>query len=326
MSCSSTKRPDSNHSNSGSPPNTPLHMTIQPIGKGTNVSSLIHRPATLISRTELAAEARQSTPPVQLWSDLPAFNELVGPIVPNLYVLLGAMGSGKTALATSIARGLLTQGKGLVVPSELRPGDWEDRLLASLTRIPARKITLDDLSPDQSKLVEAARRDVDKPFGVQYLHSTAPTVKEIYELARTIPDLRWIIVDSASNIDGEGRGAYEQSTAIANGLLDIMLELGVPIIITVQTNDGPTFRPRGKKMPQLPDLYGTRKFGHHAAVVLGLYCHDYYVRKRLEKPDALFPRGTTRLYLLKHRDADEGEPNYRDFRFLGGCGIYTLES
>ena len=283
-----------------------------------------HNP-NLVSRRDLAA--RLLAPPATgscLTSDIPELNDLIGPITPDLYVLLAATGMGKTSVMASIARSLVTQGPGLIATPELTDLEWEQRLIAAQARVHFNRIMHPErlAGAERARIAQACADLSLSADTVHYLRITGPRIEQVAEAAGDIPGLKWIIVDSISSMAGPGL-VYERMTSLANGLLSLTRDFRVPVLAPSQIGRTiATDRFRRSAIPQLSDGYGSGMIEFNAAVVVGLYWHQYYVASYGWSPRSAFPPATARLYLLKHRHAAVPIPNYAEVVFAGGCGIY----
>lgn len=279
---------------------------------------------------ELAAEILD--PQVaRRWPSLPIpeLAALVGPLEPELYVLLGATGMGKSWLAASIAAALThSAGAGLVVTTETSPRNFMERMASYVSRVSGLRVK-DGLASaqDRGSWLNAVERFKGYEGWVMDLSSPTPAqVEAAAKRAREKVGMAWILVDSASRMNGPD-GVYERMTGIANALQNMARDFYVPVIVTSQIGRDVTDRAEGKKQPRLDDGYGSGAIEHNAGVVVGLYRREYYVQKELESPDDVdYPPNTARLILLKHRNRPVPDTPYCTVRYEGGCGFYPYQS
>lgn len=283
-------------------------------------------PPRVLELHELAAELL--TPQLaRRWPALPIpeLAALVGPLEPELYVLLAATGMGKSWFAATLAASLTrTAGAGLVVTTEMKPVSFAHRMASYAARVSGLRVK-DGLSSAQEQATWEAAAARFKGFDGWVLDMSSPTPGQVEAAARQAISkigLSWLIVDSASRMSGPD-GVYERMTGIANSLQNMARELNIPVITTSQVGRDVTDRPARKRQPRHDDGYGSGAIEQNAGVVLGLYDHAYYVKKSLEEPDDLmYPPNTAQLILLKHRNRPVPDQPWCTVSYEPGCGFY----
>ena len=285
-------------------------------------------PVRVLDFHELADELLE-TKPLRRWPTLPIpeLAAVTGPLQPELYVLYGATGMGKSWFAATVAGGLITgwAGTGLIVSTEMSPGNFARRVASWISRVPLTLITDGLAAPSE---LDAWKKVVTrfKSQNARTVNMSTPTPKQLVQAAKAARaeiGLDWILVDSASRLRGVGDSVYERMTSVANCLQDMAADFSVPVIVTSQVARDMLHRPVGKRAPTLNDAYGSGVIEQNAGVVWGLYRHDYYVNAGHEPAnDVLYPPNTARFILLKHRSRGVPEPNYVTARYVAGCGYY----
>jgi len=260
---------------------------------------------------------------------IPELAALIGPLEPELYVLLGATGMGKSWFAASLAAALTrSAGTGLVVTTETSPRNFAERMTSYASHVSGLRVK-DGLATAQERAawMNAAERFKGYDGWVMDMSSPSPSqVESAAKRAREKVGLFWIVVDSASRMSGPD-GVYERMTGIANALQNMAREFNVPVIATSQIARDVTDRAAGKKQPRHDDGYGSGAIEHNAGVVLGLYNHAYYVKKKLEEPDDLnWPPNTARIELLKHRNRQVPDEPWCTVAYEPGCGLYQYKT
>ena len=265
------------------------------------------------------------------WADvpIPELAALVGPLEPELYVLLGATGMGKSWFAASMAASLtMKYGPGLVVTTEMRPISFFQRMTSYAARVSGLRVKEGQASAQETSAWQTAAGKF-KGYEGWVLDMSSPTPQQVEvaaKQARTKVGLSWLVVDSASRMAGPD-GVFERMTGIANSLQNMAREFNIPVIATSQIGRDVTGRSEGKRAPRLDDGYGSGAIEHNAGVVLGLYNHAYYVRKELETPDDLkYPPNTARMELLKHRNRPEPDVPWCTVSYEPGCGLYQYRT
>jgi replicative DNA helicase len=201
-------------------------------------------------------------------------------------------------------------------------------MVSYASRVPL--IAIDDGIASEIEL--AAWRKAAAAFKTHFTRAidmSSPTPRQVQreaKRAQTEIGLNWLVVDSATRMQGVGDSVYERMSSIANGLQNLARDMNVPVIMTSQIGRDVTDRPAGKRQPRLDDAYGSGAIEQNAGVVLGLYRHDYYATKELETiDDQAYPPHTARLILLKHRNRPMPDVPHCTVRYEAGCGFYPYQ-
>jgi replicative DNA helicase len=263
-------------------------------------------------------------------SNIPAVDNVLHGFRPELYDIYGATGSGKTWFVVSLAREFVTQGAGLVVSTELEPGRWLNRLVASIARVNATDIRRGLYAQYSDYLSVRAAYDSLATSKSRILDNSSPTPAMVRAAALAMLnsgiDLQWVIVDSMSKMRYPGAATiYDRMSGVSDALQDLMREIGRPVVATNQIGRDVASMPSGKKMPQLEDGYGSGVIEQNAGVVIGLYYHHYYVKRGLESESSNFPEGVVALRFLKMRDEDDSEAPMVKLALNPGVGFFALE-
>lgn len=263
--------------------------------------------------------------------NIPAFDNILHGFRPEIYDVYGATGSGKTFMLVSMAREFLKQAPGFIVSTELQPGRWFDRLIASMAEVSAsdiRRGVYGDKGAwqrvqDAYALLGSMRCEI--------LDTSSPTPEMIRAAFLRGMDAgngyEWLIVDSQSKMSYPGATAiYDRMSGVSNGLQDLMRETDVPIIASNQIGRDLASRPAGQKQPQLEDGYGGGIIEHNAGAVIGLYNHAYYVKRGLESVSDLYPDGMVLARFLKIRDEDDSDAPVVKLQLRPGIGFYEWKA
>jgi replicative DNA helicase len=256
-------------------------------------------------------------------SHLPTFDKLIGGFVPSrLHILYGATNMGKSTLAASFASSLIKQAPGLIIPTETPPGSWMNKVVASLTSIPSDRIDEGRLSTQEFNQVMDSYDEIGEKVG-GFIKSGSPTVAMVRSAIEEAIDelgIQWVIIDSLSKMKVPGvTDIYETTRIVADGLQDIVYDLGIMIFATCQT--GRNAKNRRNKMPQLEDALGAGTVEQNADVVLSIYRHAYYVKLGTAKPDPAFGDHTAMIRILKHRWKNAGD-KFVMLHCVEGAGFY----
>lgn len=285
----------------------PVIATFSEVSWQAELAAMDVRSGDLAGKT-LTLDAPAADKPVYGFS---ALNAAIGDVPIDLIILLGATGSGKTWTAVSVARELLYQSPGLVVPTEMTKLKWMQRLAASVAGA-----NYTDVKHGRSKQEEWKRlgETFDRLGSIpaDFLDHPSPTPQLIRSAMITAKEAgkqyAWVMVDSGSKMEYPGSSdIYSISRGVSNGLQNLAREFNVPVFTTWQTGADIESRAKGNRMPQLKDAYGGIVAVQNAGVVLGLYNHHYYVKRDLEEENVDMPRGTVAIRCLKIRDEDDGD-------------------
>lgn len=263
----------------------------------------------------------------RLRTGISKIDKVLGELAPEMYVVYGATGAGKSWLLVSFARSFLRFSPGLIVSTEMTPLAWFNRLLASSSHSDYKKFKSgksEDYEWDkiQSELKRLGMCSAD------ILDHSAPTPSLIRNAYLDGQDkgrgYEWIMIDSASKMAGGGDGVYNNTFNVADGIQDMWRSFNVPIFVSNQVGRDVAERPRGKKRPMLEDAYGGGRTEQNAGVVIGLYNHHYYVKRELEPEDPALPEGVIATQFLKMRDEYDGDaPSIRLAWTGAGYGEYA---
>jgi len=261
-----------------------------------------------------------------LRSGLDRLDEAIGGFMPELYVIYGATGMGKSTLCASIVHGLLNSGPGLIVSTEISPKRMFYKLLARRCGVSTSDMET-GVKPDQLVRVKQAAEEM-RHMGCHILDGVAPTVAQVraaFAQGQKEHGYEWLVVDSASRMSGQG-DIYQRMVQIADGLQSMYLEFNVPVIATSQIGRDVAERGAGKRLPRLEDAYGGGKIEQNAGVVMGVYNHQYYVDRDLEKADeVMYPPNTVLVNMLKNRWRGLNAGAIR-LGYIGGIGFYNAQT
>lgn len=272
---------------------------------------------------------RQHPDPIRgLRSRIPSLDKAIGGFTPEVYVIYGATGMGKSTLGVSILREFIKQAPGLIVSTESPPGRYLTKLVASICKVSSDKIESGQLNDEEYELVKATYRLL-KEHNCHILDAGSPTPGQVR--AGFLAGLKewgyqWCLIDSGSKMSYPGASAiYDRTSGVANGIQDLYREANVPVIVTSQIGrDVSDPSRRGKRMPLLEDAYGSGVIEHNAGVVIGLYFHQYYVDLGLEDASQDFPPDMTLARILKNRWNPGGRTNGVRLKFMPGAGFYEM--
>lgn len=253
-------------------------------------------------------------------TDIPTLDNAIFPFEPELYVVLGATGMGKSWMMVSFIRAFAKFGRGMLITTEMRLDRYYERLVAAATRIPVNEIH----KRENIHLVSEAR-ELFKAGNHVMLDEAAPSVKDVRDKIDKANDegypIEWLVVDSASRMRDRFGPVYENQSAVADGLQTISRHYDIPVVATVQV--ARDVSDRKDKMPELTDAYGSGVWDHNVGVGMGILRPSYYGDPTY-LPLLIEGRWveTAFVRLLKHRNQDFTTDNLR-LSYVRGCGFYA---
>ena len=227
----------------------------------------------------------------------------------GLYILAARPGMGKTTVALNIADNI--RGNVLFVSLEMSIEQITAKRTARVAKIPAHRLLMgDSFTDDEWKRIAAAQKVLHK-CGMYVNRKMGVTVAEIGLMARSIKDLKAIVVDYLGLIQAETKGSrYEQITEISGALKRLAISMNLPVIALSQLSRAN--EQRQDKHPLLSDLRDSGSVEQDADAVLLLYRPDYYAAEReAGKPSRI------ECEVAKNRHASTGKTFFT--AYLGTC-------
>jgi replicative DNA helicase len=215
----------------------------------------------------------------------------------DLVILGGDVGSGKSALALSIAlRAARGTGSAIFYSSEMKIDRVRERLIAM-----DRKVSFADLRSTRSgQQPNSAAAGSDLPReGEPDVRMVLPgtSVDAVVDEIRSDFDIDLVVVDHLQSLATDKRAFDEELAAAVRKLKSAALESGVAVLLvahsSVQRDAGNVAR------PSLNDFGALGAVKQQADVVLAIYREEMYEQARgLD--------GATELHVLKNRHGDTG--------------------
>jgi len=222
----------------------------------------------------------------------------------GLYVLGARPGMGKTTVALNIAEMVAKRGcPVLYISLEMNARQIMCKRLAAEQNIPYRGLMSGRLSWDeQIEMEEGLQALKGRPFHVNKRFGL--TVSDIAAMARRVRGCKLVVVDyfGLISVEGDGKGRYEDYTAISGRLKQIACQLNLPILCLAQLNRENEKRggdDSKKKRPKLSDLRDTGAIEQDADGVIFLHREGYY---QDEKPES----ESIEVILAKNRHGETG--------------------
>ena len=228
---------------------------------------------------------------------LSALDKILGGLqAPDLIILAGRPGMGKTALATNIACAAAetwqkTDGdEGAVVgffSLEMSAEQLATRILSEKVEIVSDKMRSGDLSTGEyERLTDAAVKaqrlplliDDSPGLTVGALRTRARRMKRQHRIALIVIDYLQLI-ESGRRSSNQSR--VQEITEISRGLKVLAKELDVPVLALSQLSR--ETEKRENRRPQLSDLRDSGSIEQDADVVMFVYREEYYLKD--EKPE-----------------------------------------
>jgi replicative DNA helicase len=244
-------------------------------------------------------------------SGIPMLDRVVGGFIPGSrpYTFYGATGMGKTRLLAYIALVLMEQAPGIIFSTETDPLRWVHRVVATFIDVPLKQLMAGDLTKfQQAEAIKIYERFHRLAGQYHMLRVSDPSPAEIRANCRKLmrqESCEWALIDSVHNVVSPGvTDVYTKTSLAAACTMSLGIDTGLAVLQTSQI--GRNIKNRvGSLMPRLEDAKGSGDVEQGSAVVIGVYRHDYYVKRRLAKQGD-FPSGNTTLVMLKNDQGDEG--------------------
>ena len=221
----------------------------------------------------------------------------------GLYILAARPGVGKTTLALNIADQIA--GPVLFVSLEMAVEQLNNKRLARIARINVATLTFG--LPRDSEITRLANAaNIVAQSELRFNRGSGATVAEIGSLARSIPELKAIVIDYLQLVSGERQKTrYEQITDISRELKLLALSLDVPILTLSQLSRD--VEKRSNKRPQLSDLRDSGAIEQDADGVLLLSRVDENAQQDNSAPILAV------LELAKNRHGPTGEVKFEAY-------------
>jgi len=229
--------------------------------------------------------------------------KLAGLAPGNLAIIAARPGMGKSALATSMAFNVASEGKSIAMfTMEMSRHEVVQRLLCSVGRIDSMKLRSGNLTDrDWQSVARAAGRLHEAPIFID--DSGQLTVTEVRAKCRRMKrsnGLDLVVVDYLQLMSAGSRAENRQQeiSEISRGLKALGIELDVPIVALSQLNRA--MEQRQDKRPMLSDLRESGALEQDADIVMFIYRDEYY------HPESVETRGVAEVNVAKHRAGATG--------------------
>jgi replicative DNA helicase len=220
----------------------------------------------------------------------PVLDDAIGGLQsPDLVVIGGRPGMGKTALATNIAvnvAGQLAQGEGIVafVSLEMSKEQVAHRVISDKANVAGWKFRRGKVDQNDMERYAAAKYDIDN-LPLHFVDKSGMNVGEIRSSLRQLQKehgLVLVVVDYiqiiAGATDKDSQYRYSLVTAAVAALKQMAKEFKVPVIALSQLSRG--VDARDDKRPSMSDLKESGGIEQDADTIMLLYREEYYLRRQ----------------------------------------------
>jgi replicative DNA helicase len=231
-------------------------------------------------------------------------NKTTGMQPGELNIIAARPSMGNTSLALNIVENVaLQQGKNAAVFSlEMINNQLGMRLLSSVARLPAQRVSIGRVNDDEWSLITKAVHDL-KDTGIYLDEESTLNVNDIRARARRLHrelkgELHLIVIDYIGLIATSGNDSRANEMAeISRALKLLAKELHIPIIALSQLNRGLEQRPN--KRPVMSDLRDSGGLEQDADNIFFIYRDEVY---HPDTPD----KGTAEIIIAKQRNGPIG--------------------
>lgn len=222
----------------------------------------------------------------------------------ELNIIAARPSMGKTSFALNIVENVaLKQGKNAAVFSlEMINNQLGMRLLSSVARLPAQRVSIGRVNDDEWSLITKAVHDLNET-GIYLDEESTLNVNDIRARARRLhrelkSELHLIVIDYIGLIATTGNDSRANEMAdISRALKLLAKELHIPIIALAQLNRGLEQRPN--KRPVMSDLRDSGGLEQDADNIFFIYRDEVY------HPDTQ-DKGTAEIIIAKQRNGPIG--------------------
>ena len=259
----------------------------------------------------------------------------------SLHTLMGLTGSGKTTFMAGCVCQFLRQAPGIVWLGETTPLWFITKMIAYLTKIPAKTIYrggwIDQKTGKFIHLTEDEKGRIhdyyqklrDKKDKLKFLPAGIIVPNVLTEMVKRYKNecgAQWLILDSLHEIKHPGHGSeYEAVSDAAITAENIAVSNELLVLATVQA--GRNIKNRANKRLGLNDPVGSGRVEEKSAYVYSIYDHNKLIRNgeltEADRDENRYPQGTVILDLLKTRNDNNSTPIILDY--IGGTGFYNHE-
>jgi replicative DNA helicase len=258
-------------------------------GTGKNHSATLSQQQMAKAALDKAVHAYQHSGGLPgLSTGLVDLDNLMGGLqAPDLVILAGRPGMGKTALATSIACSVARNETPVLLFSlEMSGQQLGVRMLAEKAGMPSSDLLRGRFKPEDFDRMKEATTTLQHPLYVD--ESGGLSIAQLVTRARRLRRQRGIgliVVDYLQLLRGTTRRSTEtrvqEITEITAGLKTLAKELYVPVLALSQLSRA--VETRDNKRPQLSDLRDSGSIEQDADIVMFVFREAYY--HTMKKPD-----------------------------------------
>lgn len=242
--------------------------------------------AAAIDAVEKAYQRNGALPGIT--TGLPGVDELIGGLqAPDLVIVAGATGAGKTAMAVQLALAAARRSVTTMYASlEMSAAQLATRMLAMETEIEHHRLRMGRLAQPEFETVLAARRRI-REWPLHIVDRGGQTLDQISTAARRYArsGLGLLVVDYLQFMrpsrEAQNTMRVYQIAEMTGGLKALAKDLGIPIVLLSQLSRAPS--QRDIKRPNLSDLRDSGSIEQDADIVCLLYRKAYYLER--ERPD-----------------------------------------
>jgi replicative DNA helicase len=229
----------------------------------------------------------------------PSLDVILGGGIRNgeLIVLGGDTGSGKSAMALSIAANASRDNQAIFYSSEMRPERLRERLVAMRAGISIAELrSIREADPDDLDATASGGDDSDSALHLRIM----PEQGAVDEIARDLvsrPATNLVIVDHLQGMSSGQTSRAEEHAAVVNRLKALAVRSNTAVLLVAFCATDRTRAPVAR--PTLQDFGALGSVGENADVALALFREELY-------DDARGIDGAAELHVLKNRHGGTG--------------------
>lgn len=242
---------------------------------------------------------------------------------PGLYAILGDTSMGKSTFTSMLVRAFATQGRGVLVPTEIQGKKALAKIICDLAGIPYKSFLSGQMGEQQQhRFAEAYGQLGEVADNITVMDDPAPRMSAI-EAEIINGGNKWLIVDSGTVLAKSRRNDKDLrlATTYVSQSLQTIARSGVIVVSTWQI--GRAVKDRENKIPRRSDAKESGAVEEDADVLMGIYRHGYYVERKEAKPDPAYPPNTCKIFIWKDRDGGDGGESVTLY-FVPGKGFVPM--
>ena len=264
---------------------------------------------------EIKLKAKSDKKQIGVQSGIKAIDEIIGGFLPQLYIVAGRPGSGKSSLVTSCLKNIAVDNLTPcgVFSLEMTKEQVELRLKTIKTGISNIRLIKGDVKGENEweQLYEATEEIAGSPIFID--DSSAINIVDLRsKIINLIAkyDIKIVFIDYIQRMQSAEKGQKDLrliTNEITNGLARIAKDLKIPVVALSQLSR--SVESTKDKMPELHHLKESGNIEEDAYCVMFIYRPEYYGLPTFANDNSdVSSTDKAQVLIAKHRNGSLGEP------------------